>query len=166
MARPPFNFQDQLRVGEVGEAEYSKAFAHFGWKKSKDRKYDFVLGDEDSDIKPKTLEIKTDTYRMEKTPNFFMEQLTVTNKSAILGGPWRSKEHKADYFVYFFLSNRTMFWFSPVPLCEFLDKYIAENSLRPISIPNVDRFGGSYEAQGFKIPRDSVKHLVLKEHAV
>lgn len=158
MADRYFNFDDQFRTGVVGENDFVRVYGEMGATKSVDRKADVVLGD------GKTVELKTDTYDMAKTPNFFMEQLTVSDNGSNLGGPWRSKEHDIDYFVYYFLSNKVFFWFTPVTLCEFLDKYIAEHGLRPIKIPNKDRRGGYYEALGFKIPRDSVKPVLIREH--
>lgn len=154
-----FNFDDQSRIGDIGESTFVRVYGELGPKKSEeDRRIDFFLSD------GKTVELKTDSYDMEKTPNFFMEQLTVTGNTSNLGGPWRAKEHNIDYFVYYFLKNGVFFWFTPVTLCEFLDKYIEEHKLRPITIPNKDRRGGYYEALGFKIPRDSVKPVLIKEH--
>lgn len=154
-----FNFHDQRRIGDVGEADFVRIYEKLEPKKSlTDFKIDFSLNN------GKTVELKTDSYDMEKTPNFFMEQLTISGPNSSLGGPWRSKEHKVDYFVYYFIKNRIFFWFEPVSLCEFLDKFIEEYSLKPISIPNIDNRGGYYEALGFKIPRDSVTPVLLREH--
>lgn len=154
-----FNFDDQKRIGDIGEADFLKVYSTLLPKQSVDDfRVDFILGDN------RTVELKTDSYDMAKTPNFFMEQFTMSGANSNLGGPWRSKEHKIDFFIYYFVKNKVFFWFSPVTLCELLDKYISENSLRPISIPNRDRRGGYYEAIGFKIPRDSVKSVLLKEH--
>ena len=159
MERKVFNFDDQLQIGDTGESDFVKVYEKLEPKKStSDFKFDFLLNN------GKTIELKTDSYDMRKTPNFFMEQFTVSGKRKILGGPWRSKEHKVDYFVYYFIKNKIFFWFSPIDLCEFLDKFIEENDLTPISIPNRDNNGGYYEALGFKIPRDSVKSVLLKEH--
>lgn len=161
MGNRVFNFTDQQRIGDVGEADFVRIYEKLEPKKSlTDFKIDFTLNN------GKTVELKTDSYDMEKTPNFFMEQLTVSGPNSNLGGPWRSKEHKVDCFVYYFMKNKVFFWFDPVSLCEFLDKFITEYSLRPISIPNRDNRGGYYEAIGFKIPRDSLTPVLLREHSV
>lgn len=153
-----FNFNDQKRIGDVGESDFVKVYKDLDPKKSNtDFRIDFTLNN------GLTVELKTDSYDMEKTPNFFMEQLTVSGKNSNLGGPWRSKEHGVDYFVYYFLKNRVFFWFKPLSLCEFLDKFVEEYRIKPISIPNRDNRGGYYEAVGFKIPRESVKPLLLRE---
>lgn len=161
MSGKVFNFNDQKRIGDVGESDFIKVYQKLKPKKSeKDFRIDFTLNN------GKTVELKTDSYDMEKTPNFFMEQMTISGNKTNLGGPWRSKDHKVDYFVYYFLNNKVFFWFEPIVLCEFLDKFIGEFKVKPVSIPNKDSRGGYYEAVGFKIPRESVKPLLLREHRV
>lgn len=156
-----FNFNDQRRIGDVGESDFIKIYEDLKpIKPEKDLRVDFTLSD------GKTVELKTDSYDMAKTVNFFMEQFTVSGKNSKLGGPWRTKEDKIDFFVYYFLNNKVFFWFSPISLCQFLDKYIVENKLKPISIPNRDNKGGNYEAIGFKIPRESLKEIMIKEHKI
>lgn len=161
MADKVFNFNDQRRIGDIGESDFVKVYKKLKPKKSKTNfQIDFTLSN------GKTVELKTDSYDMEKTPNFFMEQKTISEKSSNLGGPWRAKDHKIDYFVYYFLKNKVFFWYDPIPLCEFLDKFVKESKLKPISIPNKDNRGGYYEAIGFKIPRDSLTPVLLREHKV
>jgi hypothetical protein len=156
-----FNFDDQLKIGNNGETDFMRIYEKLEPKKSLDNfRIDFLLNN------GKTIELKTDNYDMNKTPNFFMEQYTVSGNKSDLGGPWRSKEHNVDYFVYYFIKNKVFFWFDPVSLCECLDKFIRENELKQISIPNVDKNGGCYKALGFKIPRDSLKSVLLKEHKI
>lgn len=156
--RRVFNFDDQRRIGDVGESDFVKVYKDLEPKKSEtDFRIDFTLNN------GLTVELKTDSYDMNKTPNFFMEQMTISGNKSSLGGPWRSKDHNVDYFVYYFLNNRVFFWFKPITLCEFLDKFVEEYRMKPISIPNRDNRGGYYEAVGFKIPRESVKPLLLRE---
>ena len=100
-----FNFKDQMRIGDIGEAEFIKIYEKLEPKKSiKNRKIDFTLNN------GKTIELKTDSYSMEKTPNFFMEKETILpDERVILGGPWRSKDHKVDYFVYYYMNDKVFF---------------------------------------------------------
>jgi len=64
-----FNFKDQMRIGDIGEADFIKIYEKLEPIKSlKNRKIDFTLNN------GKTIELKTDSYSMEKTPNFFMEK--------------------------------------------------------------------------------------------
>ena len=123
MADKVFNFNDQRRIGDIGESDFVRVYKKLKPKKSKTNfQIDFTLSN------GKTVELKTDSYDMEKTPNFFMEQKTISEKSSNLGGPWRAKDHKIDYFVYYFLKNKVFFWYDPIPLCEFLDKFVKESN--------------------------------------
>lgn len=160
MAEKYFNFKDQLRIGDLGESDFIKTYKRLKPEKSKNLQIDFLLNN------GKTVELKTDSYDMNKTPNFFMEQFTVNGEKKNLGGPWRSKDHKIDCFVYYFLNNKVFYWFTPETLCEFLDEFIVVNKLKPISIPNKDRGGNFYEALGFKIPRESLKKVWKRKHEV
>ena len=155
-----FKFDEQLSIGDAGESEFKRYYSELNPQKSKDRKIDFILNN------GHTVELKTDSYSMEKTPNFFMEQYTVSGGKTSLGGPWRTKEHGVNLFVYYFLNNKVFFWFCPTTLCEFLDKYIEDNKLSKISIPNKGNNGEYYEAQGYKIPRDVVRPIMLKQHTI
>ena len=92
MADKVFNFNDQRRIGDIGESDFVKVYKKLKPKKSKTNfQIDFTLSN------GKTVELKTDSYDMEKTPNFFMEQKTISGKKSNLGGPWRAKDHKIDY---------------------------------------------------------------------
>jgi len=157
-----FNFKDQMRIGDIGESEFIKIYEKLEPKKSlKNRKIDFTLNN------GKTVELKTDSYSMSKTPNFFMEKETILpDEKVILGGPWRSKDHKIDYFVYYYMNDKVFFWFEPKPLCKILDTYIKESKIKPISIPNRSGNGETFRSYGYKIPRDCVVSVLLKEHKV
>ena len=161
MADKVFNFEDQLRIGDVGEADFLRVYAKMRPVKSVDDfRIDFTLKD------GKTVELKTDSYDMGNTPNFFMEKSTVSGDKTTAGGPWRSREHKIDYFVYYFVKNKVFFWFRPKELVKVLDKVIAKRKLREMIIQNKNTRGGYYEARGYKIPRESVESVLLKEHKV
>lgn len=155
-----FKFDEQLAIGNIGETNFQQYYSELNPQKSKDKKIDFILNNNH------TVELKTDSYNMEKTPNFFMEQYTVSDDKINLGGPWRTKEHGVNLFVYYFLNNKVFFWFCPITLCEFLDKYIKDNKLNKISIPNKGSNGTYYEAQGYKIPREILKSIWLKQHTI
>ena len=161
MADKVFNFEDQRRIGDIGESDFLKVYEKMKPVKSLDDfRIDFTLKD------GKTVELKTDSYDMGKTPNFFMEKSTVSGEKTTSGGPWRSKEHKIDYFVYYFVKNKVFFWFRPKELVKILDKLIAKNKMREMTIKNKNTRGGYYEARGYKISRESVEPVLLKEHKV
>jgi hypothetical protein len=154
-----FKFDEQLKVGDNGEADFLRFYKNLEPKKNT---VDFRI---DFDLKNgQTVELKTDTYSMKKTKNFFMERYTVTGDNKKDGGPWRTAIHGVDYFVYYFISDGVFFWFPPTVLRDFLDEYVRLNRLDLVHIPNVNKSGGYYEAQGYKIPRDVVKSVLFKEH--
>jgi hypothetical protein len=157
-----FNFADQMRVGDIGEAHFAETYKKLEpVKPEKNRKIDFMLKN------GKTVELKTDSYDMEKTPNMFMEKETVTEQKTILGGPWRSLDHKVDFFVYYYLKNKTFFWYEPKALCETIEKYIKLEDLKPIAIQNRNRDDkGGFKSFGYKIPRKCLEKILLREHKV
>jgi hypothetical protein len=135
-----FQFKKQLNIGDDGEKLFLKTYQSRQSKKADGIKFDFFIDD------GKTVELKTDTYSMSRTPNFFMEYFGNKDSGAI-GGPWRALRDKVDYFVYLFLYDRTFFWFDPKTLCPFLDGEI--NNLRPKEIPN-----RTWTTVGFAVPRE------------
>jgi len=157
-----FNFKDQMRIGDIGEADFARIYEKLEPKKNiENRQIDFTLNN------GKTIELKTDSYSMNNTPNFFMEKNTVSHdNTSKSGGPWRSKEHKIDYFVYYYMNDKVFFWFEPKSLCKFLNKYIKSNKLKAITIPNKDGKGREYKSFGYKIPRKEVLSVLLREHKI
>lgn len=136
-----FDFDKQLTVGNSGESLFLKYYKKLGPVKSKDWFCDFVLKDK------KTVEIKTDTYDMNKTNNFFMEMFGNITESK-MGGPWRGMQDGVDYFVYYFLNNNTFFWFDTSILCNRLDELISRDNIQPKDIRNK-----SWITRGYLIPR-------------
>jgi len=140
-----FTFKKQIGVGNVGENLFLKTYA--GSTKSTDLKYDFTY-------KGKKVELKTDTYPMEKTSNFFMEQYgSIEDKK--LGGPWRASQDEVDYFVYLYLADKKFFWFETKSLVKFLDECVKD--LRGKSVWN-----RGYTTFGFAVPRALVDDLIIK----
>ena len=78
-----FDFNTQLSTGNIGEDHFKQLYSNLNPVKSEDLKYDFKLSN------GSTVELKTDTYDMEDTPNFFMEYYSDMKKLKI-GGPWRA----------------------------------------------------------------------------
>jgi hypothetical protein len=77
-----FSFQAQLSIGDKGEKDFQEHYSKFKPIKSTDRRIDFELCD------GKTVELKTDSYDMSRTENFFFEILSCT-KSKKPGGVYR-----------------------------------------------------------------------------
>ena len=139
-----FQFKDQLSVGASGETLFHSLYPKL--EKADGIKFDFSY-------KGKSVELKTDTYSMDKTPNFFMERYSDVERSTN-GGPWRAAHDHVDYFVYMYSQQRKCFWFNPKKLVEFLDGYVKDK--RPVSIPNK-----TWTTVGYLVPRTAVSNLVL-----
>lgn len=146
-----FDFKQQLAVGDIGEKEFQSYYKHLEPKKSEDRKYDFILVD------GQTVELKTDTYDMSATGNFFMELFSDTKKGSI-GGPWRAAQDDVRFFVYYFRSNKTFFWFESKLLVSELDKILLVGKYKLKSIRNK-----GWTAEGYCIPRETLKAILYKE---
>lgn len=137
-----FHFGEQFNFGNKGESDFLKYYKAI---KSSDRAYDFILNKE-------TVEIKTESRTLEQTPNFFIERYSDIDKLKP-GGPWQSIN--TNYFIYYFINDKTFFWFKSKELCSFLDIWI--ETQKPIYIKN-----RTYTSVGFKVPRDIVSHLLIK----
>lgn len=140
-----FTFEEQLKVGNKGEKIFTSLYKDI--EKADGIKYDFILNS-------KTIELKTDTYSMDKTPNFFMEHISDI-KSGKLGGPWRALNDNVDYFVYMFINEKMCFWFEPKPLVDFLDEHIKTASYKVIR-------NRGWTSHGYAVKRDILKHLLVK----
>jgi len=138
-----FQFKDQLSVGGSGEALFLSL--HPWLNKADGIKFDFERDG-------KSVELKTDTYSMKRTPNFFMERYSDTERGT-LGGPWRAARDNVDFFVYMYSVERQCFWFNSKELVSFLDEYC--KSKRLVEIPNK-----SWVTTGYLVPRSAVEHLV------
>ena len=145
-----FDFNEQLNVGDVGESDFKKYYQRLGPIKSNDLRIDFILKN------GLMVELKTDTYDMAKTPNFFME--LYGNEQRKLGGPWRTKQDGVSLFVYYFKKNKTFFWFNPITLCELLDTIIKDRGLTTTKIVN-----SGWVAEGYKIPRVDVESVLMRK---
>lgn len=151
MKKPLFDFQEQLVVGNVGENDFLKYYAKLNPRKSLDRKIDIFLGDGTS------IELKTDTYNMEATENFFME-LYSDESAGVIGGPWRAQQDHVEFFVYYFPKNKTFFWFKTEQLCAALETIISESRLNLKTIRNK-----GWNAQGYAIPRTRLEAALYKK---
>lgn len=114
-----WDFKEQLEVGQAGEADFMEAYPH-KLKVHPERDGDFV------DSRGRKIELKTDTYCMTKTPNFFIERYSDFHKETP-GSAWQALGHGCDIFVYMFIKNQTYFKFNDVPkLVERLDELLGE----------------------------------------
>lgn len=142
-----FDFDEQMKVGDRGEMLFTKAYSNLAPVKSADDlKYDFntSIG---------TVELKTDTYSMAATPNFFMERYGCMNSKKD-GGPWRASLDKIDYFVYFYINDGTFFWFKTEELMKIIDPLATKKRERWIK-------NKAWTAIGYTIPRAELSSAVI-----
>lgn len=149
MSGKTFNFKDQFALGKNGENMFSSFYSSM--TVSTDKAYDFVLDG-------KKVELKTDTYKMEDTGNFFMEKFGSIEASK-LGGPWRAASDNVDFFVYFYIQDKECFWFETQALVKFLDTYIVGKKSKVIK-------NRGYSTLGYAVPRSELEHLVVKQETI
>lgn len=143
-SKSEFDFKDQLKKGDAGEVLF-KEFYHGGELEIIKENYaDFKTS------KGKILELKTDYYSMDASPNFFVERYSDFAKKSP-GSFWQSQEKGVDLFVYMYIKNKTYFEFKD------LDKTIVRlneliSQLKYVSIRNK-----GWTATGYKVPREALK---------
>lgn len=144
-----WNMQKQLGVGAAGEALFLKHWP------DKAVRHPVFKGPDFLDSKGRILEVKTDTYPMQKTPNFFMERWS-DRESGKPGGPWQAHLKGATCFVYMFIGDRTWFVCEDLPqLCTELDGLIGAGKLRPKQVMN-----RGWITEGYAVPRVAlVRHF-------
>lgn len=140
-----FTFDDQNKVGKKGEQFLKKHWPE-PLRKLEGKGPDFL------DLQGELIEIKTDTYDMDKSANFFMERWSVLDKKSP-GGPWQAVDKKATVFVYLFLTNKTWYVFRDMEkLIDRLDDLTEK--LGMVYIRN-----RGYITAGYKIPRAKLSDL-------
>jgi len=140
-----WDFKAQLEVGDRGEQLFLE---HYPRKLTiyPERAYDFTCS---SGAK---IELKTDTYNMEKTENFFMERYSDVHRETV-GGPWRAAGDDVDIFCYYFVRHNTWFQFNDIPaLVERLNELTTGKGL--VYIKNRGWVTG-----GYKVKRDELEDL-------
>lgn len=145
--RPSPNFQTDLARGRIGELGFLHATG--GTVTPTDgREGDFIITG--TNIK---LEVKTDNYDLDRTPNCFLEKYRSGNR---LGGPWQSAEHGCKYFLYCFASHGVIFTFETKKLIERLDLLHDSKNLTLTDVQNP-----GYVTRGLKVNRDLITDLML-----
>lgn len=147
-----FSFKDQLKIGNVHEQQFLKHY-HSPIVKHGEFAYDFRRI-----IDGKRIELKSDTYDMNKTPNMFMEVWSDFEKKKP-GGIWQSKEKKVDIFIYHFPKNFTYFEFNLKELIKELQKTADKYNERGgfIYVRN-----NGWTTAGFTISREKLRHLFVE----
>jgi hypothetical protein len=145
-----WQFDKQLKVGQQGERLLLKHWPHPVRKHAELKGPDFV------DSRGVVLELKTDTYPLEKTGNCFMERWGDLHLKKP-GGPWRALDQGVDVLVYLFLSDRQVFIFEDLPgLVKRLDRLTQTMYIH--TIPN-----RAWTTGGYKVPRAALADLWRQE---
>lgn len=143
-------FKKSKIVGDLGEMALARAYP------KQLKRLDGI----ENDFKIKNsgfLELKTDTYDMARTPNFFMERYS-DDHNFKNGGPWYALEKGSNVFLYYFTKNKKLFWFDDVKALVELLEQLTRNVM-PIKIPNKGRYVSSYNTLGYKVPRQMLTNL-------
>lgn len=146
-------FEKSKIVGDLGEqlilSTYSKDLEFAGGVIN-----DFLIRD------GRYMELKTDTYDMNTTPNFFMERYSDDRKFKA-GGPWQALEKESHVYLYFFAKNRKLFWFDNVTdLVYRLESF--QNMMTLCPIYNTARYGKGYNTLGYKVRRSLLRDLYIE----
>lgn len=150
-----FNFKTQLAVGDAGEKWFIENY-HSPIVQIKAHKADFRRIDDG-----RVIELKTDTYSMDKTPNFFIERYSDFAKKSP-GGIWQSKAKRVKIFCYFFIKDGVYFEFDLAALVKELTP-IADEIERKGKFLWIKNTG--WVTAGFTYPREKLKHL-FTEHRI
>lgn len=145
-----WDMQKQLKVGAKGEKLFLKH-----WPVPV-RKHAILKGPDFLDIDNRIIELKTDTYDMDATPNFFIERWSdVKNRKP--GGPWQAHEKGVQVFVYLFIKQKTWFIFEDMEaLLKRLDQLT--DKAYAINIPNK-----GWTTQGYRVKRADLAGLYREE---
>ena len=136
-----FDFDESLKMGKSGEDLFHSYFPYL--KRTSGLDYDF---ESENGCK---IELKSDSYDLNKYPNFFMERYSWGDRP---GGPWQSLFKGATHYVYFYVKNETFFTFEVRKLVEALEFITEPKHL--IEVRNRDHL-----TRGFKIPRESLNGI-------
>jgi hypothetical protein len=137
------NFQRSLVIGQAGEALLLELWPEL--RQTDGRKGDFLLHNGD------VLEVKSDSYSLKATKNFFMERWSDFDRKKP-GGPWQSLAHGAKYFFYWFPADLTGFLFHTQELVDKLEEL--EHTLETRFVDNE-----TWTTVGYKVPRNDLLNI-------
>jgi hypothetical protein len=145
MSTRTFGFARQKAIGQAGEARF---LAHYQDIRRLDGRGGDFVGNSG-----RLIELKSDAYSTEKTPNFFMERWSDVDAQKP-GGPFQARQKGLFYFVYTYGSGEC-YWFIVDPLVDYLTRTADEYEYREI-------MNRAWRGGGFLVPRERLAHLVVK----
>ena len=145
MSSRTFGFARQKAIGQAGEERF---LAHYQDVRRLDGRGGDFVGNGGA-----LIELKTDSYTTEATPNFFMERWSDVDAQKP-GGPFQAADKGLTYFVYTYASGEA-FWFRVPELVDFLQRTADNYPVREI-------MNRAWRGAGYLVPREAVAHLVVK----
>jgi hypothetical protein len=138
-----YKFQDQLKVGKMGE---TRLVDHFT-----DIKLSHTCGRR-GDLEPLdgacVIELKTDSYKRRDgsaSTNFFIETWSVLEENR-LGGPWQASEYGCKWLIYFFSLDSLIYVFDVEELLSFIRLNYQKWAKKIVTNPG-------YHTEGLLVPR-------------
>lgn len=148
MKNKQFDWQTQLHLGNRGE-ELFMEYYHEPLIVYPEHKADFKrLSD------GKLVELKTDSYNMDKTPYFFFERWSDVHKKKP-GGPWRSTRDRVGVFVYMFVRHNVYYEFDSKELVARLNRLTSKQGL--VYVKNK-----AWVTGGYKVEREALKDIYTR----
>lgn len=138
-----FGFKSQLRAGQIGEVLYHAA--HPTFTRTDGMTCDFYTDAGTS------LELKSDMYSVDTTPNFFIERWSVVEQQKP-GGPWQSLQKGVELFAYMYVPSLVIYTFPVGQLVARLERLIPD--MKPFPVQNK-----GYTTHGYRVARDLVMDL-------
>ena len=147
-----WGFKEQIAVGDEGQRLFLKNY-HTPITEYVPHAADFQVVATGA-----LVELKTDTYPMATTPNFFIERWSdIGSKKP--GSVWQSVEKGVTIFCYMFIQDRTYFEFTDLPaLIARLDDITAGSYLMAIR-------NKGWTTGGYRVKRESLRDL-YKEYKI
>jgi hypothetical protein len=145
MSKAMYGFRPQLRAGRVGEIVFLEA------NKDSVLKLDGFKSDFATLHTGEGIELKSDLWTMDETPNFFFERWG-NEEDQKPGGPWQARGHGSKWFVYFYVPSLVYFRFNTEELVATLESLEPTLTVTRVQNPN-------YTTVGYRVPRDMVAHL-------
>lgn len=146
-----FDFSTQMVVGDRGEKDFADCYKQLAPQKSENPAWDFNLNT------GATVELKTDDYSMKDTNNFFIETVSDVRTGKI-GGPSRAFKDGVTFFVYYFIRNRTFFWFETAKLQPYIQSLMETHKFPVKTIQNK-----TWTTTGFAIPRSLLEPVLMHQ---
>lgn len=139
------NWHMDLARGDQGERDFLNTFPSYR-KVDDSQMYecDFQCIHTDE-----TVELKTDYYDMNKTPNIIVERYSNQQKGTP-GGPYRHSD-QLTYWVYYYKQNGLFLFYNALQLIEVVDS---------LGLPIIPIQNQGYTTGVYKVPRDKLTSCI------